>query len=69
VKLQLGGKSLRIGRGANPEVGRKAALEDTEKIIEALEARNDFSTAGLVRRYRQRRARPVVARLRVNSAH
>jgi len=26
-----------LGAGANPEVGRKAALEDTEKIIEALE--------------------------------
>src|SRR6202041_2560313 len=38
VKLQLGSKLTRgLGAGANPEVGRKAALEDTEKIIEALE--------------------------------
>src|ERR1700740_570918 len=38
VKLQLGAKLTKgLGAGANPEVGRKAALEDTEKIIEALE--------------------------------
>src|SRR6202171_1354919 len=38
VKLQLGGKLTKgLGAGANPEIGRKAALEDTDKIIEALE--------------------------------
>src|ERR1700728_3448870 len=49
VKLQLGGKLTKgLGAGANPEVGRKAALEDTEKIIEALEGADMiFLTAGL----------------------
>src|ERR1700719_2898195 len=38
VKLQIGTKlSKGLGAGANPDVGRKAALGDTEKIIEALE--------------------------------
>ena len=37
-----------LGAGANPEVGRKAALEDTDKIIEALEGADMvFVTAGL----------------------
>jgi len=49
VKLQLGAKLTKgLGAGANPEVGRKAALEDTEKIIEALEGADMvFVTAGL----------------------
>ena len=49
VKLQLGGKLTKgLGAGANPEVGRKAALEDTEKIIEALEGADMiFITGGL----------------------
>ena len=49
VKLQLGAKLTKgLGAGANPEVGRKAALEDTEKIIEALEGSDMiFLTAGL----------------------
>jgi cell division protein FtsZ len=49
VKIQLGGK-LTGGRGAgsNPEVGQRAALEDTEKILEALEGADMvFVTAGL----------------------
>jgi cell division protein FtsZ len=48
VKLQLGAKLTKgLGAGANPEVGRKAALEDTEKIIEALEGADMvFITAG-----------------------
>src|ERR1700761_1566149 len=38
VKLQLGVKlTSGLGAGANPDVGRRAALEDSEKIIEALE--------------------------------
>ncbi|HZU44415.1 MAG TPA: cell division protein FtsZ, partial [Terriglobales bacterium] len=38
VKIQLGVKLTNgLGAGANPEVGRKAALEDSDKIIEALE--------------------------------
>ena len=36
-KLQLGNLITRgLGAGADPEVGRKAALEDTEKILEML---------------------------------
>ena len=49
VKLQLGAKLTRgLGAGANPEIGREAALEDTEKIIEALEGADMvFVTVGL----------------------
>src|ERR1700739_4893453 len=49
VKLQLGAKLTKgLGAGANPEVGRKAALEDTEKILEALDGADMvFITAGL----------------------
>jgi len=49
TKLQLGAKLTKgLGAGANPETGRKAALEDTEKIIEALEGSDMiFITAGL----------------------
>ena len=37
TKLQLGNKLTKgLGAGANPEVGRKAALEDSDHIIEAL---------------------------------
>src|SRR6201987_1905718 len=49
VKLQLGTKlTSGLGAGANPDVGRKAALESAEKIIEALEGADMvFVTAGL----------------------
>ena len=49
VKIQLGVKLTNgLGAGANPEVGRKAALEDAEKIIEALEGADMvFVTTGL----------------------
>src|SRR5205085_12568415 len=49
VKIQLGVKLTNgLGAGASPEVGRKAALEDAEKIIEALEGADMvFITAGL----------------------
>ncbi len=49
VKIQLGAKLTKgLGAGANPEIGRRAALEDTEKIIEALEGADMvFVTAGL----------------------
>src|SRR6516162_5641903 len=49
VKLQLGVKLTNgLGAGANPEVGRKAALEDADKIIEALEGADMvFVTTGL----------------------
>jgi cell division protein FtsZ len=49
VKLQLGVRlTAGLGAGSNPDVGRKAALEDSEKIIEALEGADMvFVTAGL----------------------
>jgi cell division protein FtsZ len=49
IKLQLGVRlTSGLGAGANPDVGRRAALEDSEKIIEALEGADMvFVTAGL----------------------
>jgi cell division protein FtsZ len=49
IKLQLGSKLTKgLGAGANPETGRKAALEDVEMIREALkDADMVFITAGL----------------------
>src|ERR1041385_3843511 len=49
VKIQLGTKLTNgLGAGANPEVGRRAALEDADKIIEALEGADMvFVTTGL----------------------
>ncbi len=49
LKIQLGTKLTKgLGSGGNPEVGRRAALEDTEKIIEALEGADMvFVTTGL----------------------
>jgi cell division protein FtsZ len=49
LKIQLGSKLTKgLGAGANPEIGRRAALEDTDKIIEALEGADMvFVTAGL----------------------
>jgi len=49
LKIQLGTKLTKgLGSGGNPEIGRRAALEDTEKIIEALEGADMvFVTAGL----------------------
>jgi cell division protein FtsZ len=49
IKLQLGKQMTRgLGAGADPEVGRKAALEDTEEILGLLEGADMvFLTAGL----------------------
>jgi cell division protein FtsZ len=49
VKLQIGSKLTKgLGAGANPEIGRKAALEDTDRLIEHLEGADMvFVTAGL----------------------
>ncbi len=49
IKIQLGAKLTKgLGAGANPEVGRQAALEDTEKILELIEGADMvFVTAGL----------------------
>jgi cell division protein FtsZ len=48
-KLAIGTKITNgLGAGANPEIGRQAALEDTDKIIEILEGADMvFVTAGL----------------------
>jgi cell division protein FtsZ len=49
IKIQLGGKLTKgLGAGADPNIGRNAALEDTEKIIEVLEGADMvFVTTGL----------------------
>jgi cell division protein FtsZ len=48
-KLQLGAKLTKgLGAGANPDIGRKAALEDTERIVDVLEGADMvFVTSGL----------------------
>ena len=49
VKIQIGAKLTKgLGAGADPELGRNAALEDTDKLIEMLEGADMvFVTAGL----------------------
>ncbi len=49
IKLQLGASLTKgLGAGANPEIGRKAALEDVDKIREVLKSADMvFITAGL----------------------
>jgi cell division protein FtsZ len=49
VKIQIGGKLTKgLGAGADPSVGRHAALEDTDKIIQALDGADMvFVTTGL----------------------
>ena len=49
IKLQIGAKLTKgLGAGADPNVGRQAALEDTEKLIEALDGADMvFVTTGL----------------------
>lgn len=49
TKIQLGGTVTKgLGAGANPEVGKKAALEDYEKITEVLKGADMvFITAGM----------------------
>jgi cell division protein FtsZ len=49
LQLQLGGNVTKgLGAGANPEVGRQAALEDRERIMEALDGSDMvFITAGM----------------------
>jgi cell division protein FtsZ len=49
MKIQLGSKSTRgLGAGSNPEMGREAALEDTEKLLDVLEGSDMvFVTSGL----------------------
>src|ERR1700743_1282000 len=49
VKIQLGTKLTNgLGAGANPEMGRRGALEDADKLIEAMEGADMiFVTTGL----------------------
>src|SRR5574337_1964469 len=49
TKLQIGANVTRgLGAGANPEIGRQAALEDTDQIVSLLEGADMvFVTAGL----------------------
>ena len=49
LQLQLGDSVTKgLGAGANPEVGRQAALEDREVIIESLQGADMvFITAGM----------------------
>ncbi len=49
IKLQLGDSLTRgLGAGGDPEMGRKSALEDTERILELLDGADMvFITAGL----------------------
>jgi cell division protein FtsZ len=48
-KIQIGGKLTKgLGAGADPNVGRQAALEDTDKLIEVLDGADMvFVTTGL----------------------
>ncbi|HOQ60694.1 MAG TPA: hypothetical protein PKZ08_08740, partial [Vicinamibacterales bacterium] len=49
IKVQLGEKLTKgLGAGADPTIGRQAALEDTEKLVEAIGSADlVFVTAGL----------------------
>jgi cell division protein FtsZ len=49
VKIQIGGKLTKgLGAGADPNVGRQAALEDTDSLIQALSGADMvFVTTGL----------------------
>jgi len=49
VRIQLGEEIARgLGAGGNPEIGKRAALEDTDKLVDALDGSDMvFVTAGL----------------------
>src|SRR5690348_7303444 len=49
VKLQIGAKLTKgLGAGANPDIGKQAALEDTDRILEALSGADMiFITSGM----------------------
>jgi cell division protein FtsZ len=49
VKIQIGSKLTKgLGAGANPEVGKQAALEDTDRILEILSGSDMiFITTGM----------------------
>src|ERR1041385_5941322 len=49
AKIQIGAKLTKgLGAGANPEIGKQAALEDTDRILEALHGADTiFITTGM----------------------
>jgi cell division protein FtsZ len=49
IKIQIGAKLTKgLGAGANPEIGKQAALEDTDRILEALSGADMiFITTGM----------------------
>ncbi len=49
IKIQLGEKITRgLGAGADPEIGKESAIEDTDKIMESIEGADMlFVTAGM----------------------
>ncbi|MGD8536110.1 MAG: cell division protein FtsZ, partial [Candidatus Aminicenantes bacterium] len=49
TKIQIGGKLTKgLGSGGRPDIGKEAAIEDTEKLIEILQGADMvFLTAGL----------------------
>ncbi len=64
VKLQLGSNLTRgLGAGANPEIGRQAALEDTDRIVELLEGADMVFVTGGLGGGTATGAAPVIARL------
>lgn len=64
IKLQLGTSLTRgLGAGANPEIGRQAALEDTERIVEVLDGADMVFVTGGLGGGTATGAAPVIARL------
>ena len=63
-KLQLGANLTRgLGAGANPEIGRQAALESTEQIVDLLEGADMVFVTGGLGGGTATGAAPVIARL------
>jgi len=63
-KLQLGANLTRgLGAGANPEIGRQAALESTEEIVDLLEGADMVFVTGGLGGGTATGAAPVIARL------
>ncbi|NKB90278.1 MAG: cell division protein FtsZ [Acidobacteria bacterium] len=64
TKLQLGANLTRgLGAGANPEIGRQAALEDTDRIVEVLEGADMVFVTGGLGGGTATGSAPVIARL------
>ena len=64
TKLQLGANLTRgLGAGANPEIGRQAALESTEEIVDVLEGADMVFVTGGLGGGTATGAGPVIARL------